>query len=95
MAGEPCVALGITEENAKVLGSVWMVSGNLGQVKFSTGRVGGSLNLNVWLDLSDLTEFTIPNPWYEAFGLVRKLQDGVDDLEDSAEIKQHELFSKK
>ena len=63
--------------------------------KFSTGRVGGSWNLNVWLDLSDLTEFTIPNPCYEAFGLVRKLQDGVDDLEDSAEIKQHELFSRK
>ena len=27
--------------------------------------------------------------------MVRRLQDGVDDLEDPAKIKQHELFRKK
>ena len=42
MAGEPCAAEVIVVEDAKVLGSVWIVSGNLGQVKFSTGRVEGA-----------------------------------------------------
>jgi hypothetical protein len=91
MTGELCTELVIAVENVEVLGSVWMMSGTLGQVKFSTGRVGGSWNLNVWLDLSDMTELTFPNlseprecgnlsEWYEAFRLVRRLQDGVDDL---------------
>ena len=56
--------------------------------------------MNVWLDQTDLTEFSFPrisdpSDWHEAIGLVKKLQDGVDDLEDPAEIKQHELFDKK
>ena len=90
----------IAVEDAKVLGSVWILSGNLGQVKFSTGRVGGSRNLNVWMNLTDLTEFFFPrisdpresgnlSAWHEAIGLVTRLQDGLDDLKDPAEIKQH------
>ena len=61
--------------------------------------------MNVWLNLTDLTEFSfyqISDPrepgnlsdWYEAIGLVTRLQDGLDDLKDPAEIKQHEPFDK-
>ena len=74
-----------------------MISGNLGHVKFSTGRVGGSQNLNVWLNLTDMTEFSFPwisdpreygnlSDWHEAIGLVTRLQDGLDDLNDPAGV---------
>ena len=46
-------------------------------------------------NLSDPSECRNLSEWYKAIGLVRRLQDGVDDLEDPAEIKQHELFSEK
>ena len=61
-AEEPCTAIVMAVEQGKVLGSMWRISGNLGHVKFSLGRVGGSQNLNVWLNLTDLTE-------HEAIGL--------------------------
>ena len=49
--------------------------------------------MNVWLDLTDLTEFSFPrisdprecgnlSDWHEAIVLVKRLQDGIDDLED-------------
>ena len=72
----------------------------------NSGKVGGSRNVNVWLNLTDLTQFSFPrivdpresgnlSDWYEAIGLVTRLQDGIDDLKDPSEIKQHELFAKK
>ena len=59
-AEETCAAIVMAVEQGKVMGSMWMITWNLGHVKFSTGKVGGSRNLNVWLDLTDLTEFSFP-----------------------------------
>ena len=42
VTGEPCAAIMISVETGKIKGSTWVVDGNLGQVGFSTGRVGGS-----------------------------------------------------
>ena len=80
-----------------------MVTGNLGHVKFSMGKVGVSRRMNVWLNLTDLTQFSFPrivdprdlSDWYETIGLVTRLQDGIDNLKDPADIKQHKLFDKK
>ena len=59
--------------------------------------------MNVWLNLTDLTQFSFPrivdprdlSDWYETIGLVTRLQDGIDNLKDPADIKQHKLFDKK
>ena len=106
VAEEPCAAIIMSVEQGKVQGSMWMITGNMGSVKFSTGKVGGGRNVNVWLNLTDLTQFSFPrivdpresgnlSDWYEAIGLVTRLQDGIADLRDPSDIKQHELFEKK
>ena len=45
----------------KIKRSFWHVEGNLGTVLFSTGRVRGHRNLDVELNLTDLTKFVFPS----------------------------------
>ena len=77
-------------EAGKTKGSFWHVEGNLGSVLFSTGMVGGHRNLDVELNLTDLTKFVFPSDpdprdfsnlgyWVEALTLVARLKDGSQD----------------
>ena len=57
----PCAAILIKVEGGKIMGSRWVVSGDLGQVVLSAHRLGGGRNKNVNIDCSDLAKFTFPS----------------------------------
>ena len=57
----PCTAILIKGEVGKIMGTRWMVLGDLGQVVLSAHRLGGGRNKNVYIDCSDLAKFTFPS----------------------------------
>ena len=48
-------------EAGKIMGTRWVVSGDLGQVVLSAHRLRGGRNKNVYIDCSDLAKFTFPS----------------------------------
>ena len=99
VAGEPCATVMVAIEAGKVKVSSWPLEGNLGTVVFSTGRVGGHRNLNVEVNLTDLSRFVFPTDsdprdisnlsnWTEGLSLVTWLKDGSQDLTDLDDIKR-------
>ena len=103
VAGEPCAAIMVAIEAGKVKGSSWLMEGNLGTVVFSTVREEGHRNLNVEVNLDNLSRFVFPTDsdprhysnlsnWTEGVSLVTRLKDGSQDLTDPEDIKKHSLF---
>ena len=69
--GELCAVIMVAVEACKIKSSNWNVEGNLGTVLFGSLRVGGYRNLDVELNLTDLTKFTFPgNPDYSNLSLL-------------------------
>ena len=83
-ASDPCAVIIIPIENGQVKGSRWTVSGNLGEVKFETHRVGEDRNKNVFLDLSDLTRFKFPgDDDQRVWGNLSEWEDGLTLVQGS------------
>ena len=75
----PCAAILIKVEGGKIMGSRWVVSGDLGQVVLSAHRLGGGRNKNVYIDCSDLAKFTFPSDSDpRTYGNLSHWKNGVD-----------------
>ena len=80
-----------------------MVNGGLEPVIFNPYRVSGNRGVELELDCSDLSKFSVPsasNPsdfgnmseWMDGEDLTSRLKEGTADTMDTAEIKDNPFF---